>query len=194
MTEAHRVRITDTEGWGVDVYANSTLAMSDLFVSQFLPERFGWGVGVHASEGSQVDLQRAHIEGSAGVGVWAEDADTRITAQRLEVFSTSPRSCVMPACESSPAGIAVGAYSGASISLEGFTVEGVALCGVQVGPGASVDLRGGSVSSAPIGACVHEAGYDLSRLTDDVIFSDNELAIDTVSLPIPEAPEYARSR
>jgi hypothetical protein len=37
---------------------------------------------------------------------------------------------------------------------------------------------------AAIGACVQVDGYDLTRLSDEVEFRDNESNLDTTSLPV----------
>ncbi|MFK8003863.1 MAG: right-handed parallel beta-helix repeat-containing protein [Polyangiales bacterium] len=190
--EVTRLRVSMPSGWGIDLYRGSELSVQDYEVRAIDAGPFGWGVGVHAREGSHANITDAHVASARGVAIWAQDEGTRITAQGLVVQSVEARTCAMPECQSEPAGIGVGAYDGAQVTIADFSVEAATLCGVQVGPGAGVDLDAGEISGCAIGACVHAADYVLSRLTSDVAYEGNELSIDTVSLPIPEAPTYTR--
>lgn len=51
--------------------------------------------------------------------------------------------------------------------------------------GANLDLREGVVTGSPIGACVQQDGYDIARLSDGVEYYDNDINLDSTSLPVP---------
>ena len=41
------------------------------------------------------------------------------------------------------------------------------------------------MENTAIGACVQVAGYDLDRLTQDVVYVDNGANLEATSLPVP---------
>jgi hypothetical protein len=56
---------------------------------------------------------------------------------------------------------------------------------VQIAEGGQLDLANGRVRGHPIAACVQADGYDLGRLSDDVVYEDNDSNIQTTNLPVP---------
>lgn len=52
----------------------------------------------------------------------------------------------------------------------------------------ALDLHVGEVSGNPVGANVHDPGFDIARLTDQVVYRDNGRDLDATSLPLPAAP------
>ncbi len=77
------------------------------------------------------------------------------------------------------------------LRLTRFEIVSPDYCGVFLGRNAGaeidVDLMMGRVEGARIGACVQAPGYDLMRLTDSVEYVDNDVNLDTTSLPTPTA-------
>ena len=59
-----------------------------------------------------------------------------------------------------------------------------ALCGVMVVEG-DLDLADGEVSKNPIGASVQDEGFDFGRLSDGVIYLENESNLDARAVPTP---------
>jgi len=59
------------------------------------------------------------------------------------------------------------------------------LCGVQLASEGTIDLHDGVVSGNQVGANVQTAGFDVSRLGDNVVFRDNVTSLDSADLPLP---------
>jgi hypothetical protein len=66
-------------------------------------------------------------------------------------------------------------------------IEGAPLCALQVAEGGSLDVESGEIRENAIGACLQIEGYDVSRVTDGVIYQDNETHIDAIGGPVPPA-------
>jgi len=108
----------------------------------------------------------------------------RFTGMRVRITDTRAAECAATTCTDHPGGVGASAILGGAIDLTDFTVSGAALCGVQVAGGA-LDLRTGRVDHCAIGANVQDASYDFARLSDGVVYADNERNLDSASLPVP---------
>jgi hypothetical protein len=96
-------------------------------------------------------------------------------------------------CRDAPGGHGLVAARGARAHLNGFDVARAATCGVLVdGDFTAVDLEGGSLRESAIGACIQVAGYDVARVRNGVIYTDNGLDIVETSLPVPPPPDLPR--
>jgi hypothetical protein len=84
-----------------------------------------------------------------------------------------------------PVAIGLSSNDGASLTTSRFEVTNAGDCGVQVTEDAGLDLRDGVIAANSIGACVQQDGYDLSRLSTNVRYSDNGTSLDATMLPIP---------
>jgi hypothetical protein len=73
---------------------------------------------------------------------------------------------------------------GGHILGDGFEISNNALCGVMVADG-GMDLSAGRVSGSPIGANVQASGFDITRITSGVSFSNNSLNLDTTNITVP---------
>jgi len=85
-------------------------------------------------------------------------------------------------------GAATGAFSGgegSSIELTSFRIAGAQVCGLQIGPGATIDLHDGEVRGNPIGANVQDPDFDLTRIQEGVRYLGNGVNLDTSTLPLP---------
>jgi hypothetical protein len=95
-------------------------------------------------------------------------------------------------------GVGALASAGGHLRMSNFIATRSDLCGVNVIEDGEMDLSGGAtlvadgdlsheseISHAAIGACVMVEGYDVSRITDGVVFRDNGINLQSVSLPLP---------
>jgi hypothetical protein len=142
-----------------------------------------FGYGLVCSGAAQVDLVRARIESSHGIGLAAIEASSRIGAQDLLVTGTLEPDCAADGC---PAiGTGIGAYEDATIAVTSFRSSDHAVAGVQLANGGAIDLHEGEVSRNPIGANVQTADFDSIRLQDGVRYVDNGVDLDTSASPLP---------
>ncbi len=164
------------------------LTVSDLVVRDTRGDALSgeWGGALAAREGAVVMATDLLLERNREISLLAS-GDSRITASRVRIVPTLVTACATTSCPEEGAGIGVSAVSGGAIDLSDFTVSEAALCGVQVA-GGELDLHRGRVEGSPIGANVQDVGYDIARLSDMVLFVDNERNLDSASLPVPEAP------
>ena len=122
---------------------------------------------------------------STELGLFASEPGSSVRGTDVLVLDTLPRECALEQCEGFEAGIGVGAYSEASITLTSFRVERASLVGLQLARGGTIDLSVGVVSGCPIGANVQTDAFDAARLTDRVVYRDNERNFDGSELPLP---------
>jgi hypothetical protein len=161
-------------------YAGST-ALEDVRVSDVLSvgSDGSLGAGLVFFEGHPATILRAVVERTRAVGLWSAEGAT-VVASHVVVRSTTESDC--DDCDRGGFGIAA---HRSTLSLTDFVSEDNALCGVAVGTDAEVDLERGLVTRNPIGANVQPPGYDLARISRDVVYRDNDLALDSSSVPLP---------
>jgi hypothetical protein len=166
--------------------AGTTLGATDLSVgdtaSRAPDGRAGYGLDVYG--GASADVSNARIARSHGAGVVVSDAATTATFSALEVEDVDPQGCVADGCSGGGSGLCV--LSDAAADVTHFRISGGALCGVQIAQGGVLDLHDGEVSHNLVGANVQTAGFDVTRLEDDVAYVDNERTLDATVLPLPE--------
>lgn len=143
------------------------------------------GRAVAVQGGASLLLERALVERTRDVGVFVADTGSRLVASGLTLRDALARGCAATTCAAEPGGHGVGVYDGATASIVDFRIERVALCGVHLASGAALDLARGVVREAEVGACVQIDGYDVGRLSNDVRYEDNELNLETTTLPVP---------
>ncbi len=163
-------------GRGIDVESCSTGASSD--PSQTLR--------VNCGE-SHLALEHVEVADSADIGIRAFDPFTSIIARDLVARDTQVAPCHTDGCAGDGSGMGIGAYGRAEIVVERFLISRSALCGVQVGTEASIDLSDGVVAMNPIGANVQNELFDPERIARNVAYLDNEVTLDATKLPVPSA-------
>ncbi len=120
-------------------------------------------------------------------GVAVQGMGAQATFDELFVSGTHARRCAETTCMDAPAGSGLGLYDGARARATHIGITENVLCGVQLASGAELDLSHGEVTHNLVGACVQVDGYDVSRLSDDVAYRDNQSNLDSTSLPVPSA-------
>lgn len=140
---------------------------------------------MQVAEGARSTVTRGLVERARGVGVAVGTEGASLVLTDVTVRETAARRCVTTTCMEGGAGIGVSALEGAALRVERFDLADNALVGAQVASGASVDLVGGVVRGNPVGVNVQVPGYDLGRLTRDVVYVDNGTNLDSTVLFVP---------
>jgi hypothetical protein len=129
------------------------------------------------------------IDQSALVGLYVHDgASVRVNGVEVSfatsVAGTGPHTDVC-------GGFDVAAMRGGQIELSRLAITDADVCGVVVGPetGTGMDLHVGFITRVPIGACVQQDGYVVSRLADRVEYRDVGVPLQATSYTLPEPPE-----
>jgi hypothetical protein len=156
-----------------------------------------WGRGLQVMHGADVDLTRTVLEHNQELGLIAVHPGTEVIGTDVVIRDTIERGCVTSSCEGRGHGCGLAAIGEGHIDLTSFLITGNVLCGVQIcygaddetGPftvGDQVDLHDGVVSNHPIGVNIQTGDYDIARLMDNVLFTDNDTNLDSYDLPVPD--------
>ncbi len=150
-----------------------------------------FGYGVELASGAQLLGDHLSIDTTRLTGLYVlADASAEISQFKLSNVQRS--GC--GDCPDDPHGHGVIAVNG-TVRLTDFEVKDVDTCGLFIvsEPGlpgiTSVDVSSGVVERSTIGACVQVDGYDIARLSDDVMYRDNEQNLDSTMLPVPAPAE-----
>ena len=180
-----RARIAESHGAGV-LAIGSDLILEDASIEDVLPGREGrFGRGIEISGGTAT-IARLAIERARDVGVHAV-ASARVELSSARIAEILPRDCAATTCADVPGGHGL-ASIGAAMSASAFAIEGASLCGTLVARGAGLDLAAGQIRDTAIGTCVQVDGYDLARVTGDVLYLDNGVNVSTTTHAVPEPP------
>ncbi|MEM9072511.1 MAG: hypothetical protein AAGE52_28650, partial [Myxococcota bacterium] len=175
VAEVERLEIESVRGILIDVGGSLTLAdavLRDPQPGRDQEGRESFGVGMTLNdEDASADLRRATIENMFDVGIEARGGS--LTLEDVRITNTQERPCGDTTCPGAPGGTAVGAYFDAVLRATNLEVQTAALCGVQFAFGGEVDLTGGRIENATVGVCVQVEDYDVSRLTNGVVFDNN---------------------
>ena len=148
------------------------------------------GRALSVQRGAVVEVEGALFEASREASIFIGGTGSDATLSRVAVRGVAPRACVASTCPDNPAGSGVVVREGA-VRMSDFLIHDASLCGIQVAFGGQADLRDGEISSSSIGACVQADGFDVARLSDGVVYRDNDTNLDATTLPVPdtELPE-----
>jgi len=189
---ARRFEVLASRDLGIHVSgAGTTFDAMDLLVrdteSREVDGAFGRGIDVEL--GATATIERAIVERARNAGVFVGAVGTTATLRDVAILDVSASDCAPASCREIATG--AGAYAGARLSLDEFTIARAGLCGVHVAIQGELDLLNGEVAESTIGACVSVPDYDLSRLTTDVRYRDNDVSLDTddaLPVPVPAPP------
>lgn len=182
-----RAQLEDNRGITLFVSGASTVTLTDVTVratgSEETDQRFA--TGLQAQDGSAVEGERVLVADNRGSGVTAIGAGSRLRLLDARIAGTLERECAASTCPGLGFGDGAIAAADGAIELERFVVEGCARAGVHVG-GGTMDLRHGRIVRNPIGAAIQTPGFDVARISEDVLFLENDRNVDTTTLPLPE--------
>jgi hypothetical protein len=172
---AHAVGILATE-------VSTVLIARDVTVLDTQPGASGdLGRAFQVQTGARVEGERLFASGNHEVAIVSATVGSVFTATDLTIAGTEPRTCA--GCPA--AGIGIGAYLGASVTLSRFHLTNNSLLGLQLAQDGSADLSDGVISGHPVGVNIQVPDYDIDRLTRGVVFRDNETNLDSTELPVP---------
>jgi hypothetical protein len=153
------------------------------------------GRGIELWNGAEAILRRVLVERAheSGVVVFegVEPGTAPIVLEDLVVRDvTLPPCAIDGSCVRIP-GAAGGNGHGIAVlagspTVQRFDVDGVDRCGVLVTGGGSLDLIGGRIAHAQIGACISRPDFDPMRLTQRVRFEEVGTTFSTMAPEIPE--------
>lgn len=182
--ELLRVRASDNRVVGVGADTQSALLLEDALVERTQADPMGrYGHGLQLETSASATVSNMEVRQSRDIGVMVSSAS--LDATGLRVIDTRAQACADSGCPG--AGVGVGSYLDSNVVISDFVVSGSALCGIQLARDGAMDLHQGEVAFSPIGANVDVAGFDVARLSDRVVYHDNERNLDSVNLPVPEA-------
>jgi len=143
------------------------------------------GYGFSVQYDGDIEASRLRLATSCEVGLFVGAATFRGSDVEIEHVSRA-------ACDGGERMYGYGAaVFDATATLERFAIRQAETCGlfvVNVRADAALDVRHGVVEGSAIGACVQVEGYDLDRLTEDVLYRDNDANLEATMLPVPELP------
>ncbi|MBW2461902.1 MAG: hypothetical protein JRH11_09655 [Deltaproteobacteria bacterium] len=147
-----------------------------------------FGRAIQVQRGGVLTLNRVELRDNREVAISVARLPSSLTATNLRIVDTRQRQCAEDGSECAAAGIGVGAYEGGAVSVDRFLVAGSFLAGVQIATDGSLDLANGIVERNPVGANIQVPGYDVTRLTTNVLYRDNGVNLDSAELVVP-APD-----
>ena len=185
-----RARISRVGSAGI--YADGSdvathLAATDVRVEQAEGEPASglFGLGMVIQGQATADLSGIEVDGNRDVGIVV--IGSTVTASRVRIARTRRRLCGSTHCPNEAMGVGLSVGFGSVMRLEDFTIVDNNLAGIQLLEHAELDLARGTVSGHPIGVALQVEGFDITRLTGDVAFIDNDLNLDSRMLPVPPA-------
>ena len=165
---------------------DSSATVSDLVVRDTASDATGnFGNGLTITGGATCALSRVQLVRNRNFGMAVNGAGSVLTVDGALIDDTQRIECVTPQCRERAGGVGALALEGGRLDARTFLFRGNALCGVQIGEGAQVDLFDGEVSANPIGVNIQDDDYDTGRLTNDVLYRDNDSNLDAARLPLP---------
>jgi len=189
--ELTRARFANNHEGGIVVgQPGTTLVATDLAVvdTKSRPSDGTLGEGLTVQWGANATVTSARFERNAEGGVFVGGDGATLIMTDVAIIDTLQAACAASTCAADPFGIALGAYAGGRTTLMDFTIDGAALCGVQLTDGSELDLMNGLVAGATVGVCLQAEGYDIARLQTSVVYERNDLNLDATTLPVPTLP------
>lgn len=172
----------------------------DTRANRFLMREFGASIAaVEVLREASLVLVSTQIRGSQVLAVRAQDPGSRIDGHDLSISEVVE----LPDFDGPAGGVGAQALDGGAIELFTFGVSGrealepelgvedprpapeTALAGIQILEGGEIDLHEGVVGFFAVGANVQDAGFDLERVQDRIIYRNNSRNLDGAALPVP---------
>lgn len=186
LSEGRSSRI---EGSNVEVHESGVLWPGGLTPGELSELPAGLGA-VEAGDGARVTLRNTALTDNEFIGLLArEGGSVEFTGSRVS------RTRQLQVEDAGSSGVSAyggfGAYAlGGAVRLEDFTISDHPLCGLGVAREGDLDAVGGLVTRNQIGACVAVPDYAIERIMTDVLYQDNEINLDSATLPVaePEVP------
>jgi hypothetical protein len=143
------------------------------------------GRGIGVQHGAEAEIDRAWIVDNREAGVLAH-LGASITLFDVLIARTLGAECEATTCPDFAFGDGALVAFGARATFDHFIVADNARVGVAIGPESSVDLTDGQITRNVIGASVQVDGYDVRRIQESVVYTENERNLDRGALPLAE--------
>jgi len=143
-----------------------------------------YGRGLQVFERASATVSHSTFVDNREIAVMAYGGGSQISLDDVVVSGTLPAECAESTCPGEGIGIGIGAYALATMTANDFSIRDAPACGAHVADEAELDLENGSIESCGVGACVQVDGYDQSRLTMTVDYSDNGADVEASELPL----------
>ncbi|MEM1415007.1 MAG: hypothetical protein AAGH15_08915 [Myxococcota bacterium] len=144
------------------------------------------GRGIVAQSGARLTLVRGDVNESVEAGIFASGAaeldltDVRVTETRAPRCGSDCPVSVAP-------GTGVTVFAATAV-FDRIAFQGSAACGVQIFGDSDLRLRNGLVEGHPIAVCLETSGYPLQRLTENVLYRDNDTRVEATRFEEPDVP------
>lgn len=190
--EITRGRFTNSVEVGLFISGGAaTATLTDVAVERTESRRDAvGGRGLDVSLGAKVVARGIAILDSREFGAAIIGADSRAELMSAVIARTRENACPTEECLGfGRGGTGIAAAKGAAIVMRTFRVEHSALAGLALTRNGTIDLFEGEVAFNPVGVNVDAEGYDLARLQNGVRYHDNELTLQSTSLPEPRSSD-----
>ena len=180
---ASKVAIEDNRSFGVHARGkNTSLLLSDARVSGTREDSNGHnGFGIVAMPWTNVQGERVLVESNREFGIRVEGPGAIVKLDQVTVRATQARDCD---CSQGP-GYGIGVYRGGHVDLSIFEIAENALCGIQIASQGDLQLQDGTVRDHIVGVSIHLDDFHLDKLTNNVVYRNNQRNLVTNALPLP---------
>ncbi len=145
------------------------------------------GLGAAVQDGAMLTLSHAFVGRAREAALVAAGDGARLVGESVVVRDVLERDCVTGSCAGEGAGIGATAFERGALTLTDFEIARAALAGVQIARAGEMDLARGEIHDCTFGAAVHDATFDLRRLTTDVVYRNNGRNVASDFAPLPES-------
>jgi hypothetical protein len=184
LTERNRDMAILADGEG------TTLLLEDAVVRNTEPEVAGdvFGRALDVQQGATAEARRLFLADNHDVAVYVSSGST-VQMEEVVAIRTLKAPCTGPECTDNGGGHATTAVREGHLTAVGFRFAESEVCGLLLAQAGEVDFLRGIVTNNALGACVQVDGYDLGRLTEAVLYKDNDINLDSTTLPLPGAAD-----
>jgi hypothetical protein len=190
--ELTRAHFSNSHEVGLFISGESaTATLTDVVVekTESRPDGVG-GRGLDVSLGAKVIARGILVRDNREFGVVAVHEGSRVDLFDAIVSGTRENACPAEECLGfGKGGTGVAAAKSAALRMNHFLVEKSAVAGLALTRAGTIDLFDGEVAFNPVGVNVDAEGYDLDRLRNEVRYHDNDLTLQSISLPEPRASD-----
>lgn len=144
-----------------------------------------FGMGLLVQIGATMDVRRAVLERNTWLSLVTHMTGSETVLEDVVVRDTSLPDCATTTCREGN-GFGIMASAEGHVRADRFASIANPACGIHLSSGGEMDLSTGLVADNTIGACVQVDGYDLDRLTHEVVYRDNETNLQATALPTPD--------
>ena len=183
-----RAEIRHSYDFGILARSGAVVRLQDTRVEEVRSEALTgeFGRGVEINTGAELHASRLEIVRARDGALVLFDSDSAAIVEDLAIRDTRERECE---CEGNKSGVGVAISGGASLHARRFFLSESPLAGVQLLNG-DLDLQHGVIADNPIGINIQQEGFELSRISSNVLFRNNgrNISYDYVERPEPNNP------